>query len=264
MRADIEHMKQVVLEAGKLFGDRKSAGEIYIKGAADYVTQVDVTVQQFVSRRLGELYPDIQFMGEEQSNAGIDLDGQVWVLDPVDGTTNLIHDYQTSAVSLALLENREPVFGIVYNPFHQELFWAEKGKGCFLNGRPVFVSKAERPENSMITIGTSPYYKELAEENFQLFQHIFLNFQDIRRSGSAALDLAYVACGRTEAYLERRLKIWDFAAGVLLVKEAGGMVLDYTGNPLQMGLTADLVAGNGVIPQILVGEYIQRRKGIGR
>lgn len=260
MQIKIEDVRKIVAEAGKLFQDREAAGHTREKGVADYVTEVDFAVQQFIYGKLQELYPEAQFMGEEKSNDEIDRSGLVWVLDPVDGTTNLIHDYRNSAVSLALMEHQRIVMGIVYNPYSNEMFWAEEGKGAYRNGRPIHVSGAKDMGESMISIGTSPYYKEMAKENFPVFQSIFMDCQDIRRTGSAALDLANAACGRIDGYFERGLKLWDFAAGMLLVREAGGLVLDYRGADAGTGNVSDIVAGNGVIPGILVEKYL---KGIG-
>ena len=164
---EITKIQDIVREAAKLFADRNAAEHIMEKGHCDYVTAVDEAVQAFMQKQLGALYSEIQFMGEEQDNSEIDMSGLVWVLDPVDGTTNLIHDYQSSAISLALLENREPILGIVYNPYMDEMFWAEKGKGSFLNGRPIHISNAGCMAESLISVGTSPYYKDKADEIFK-------------------------------------------------------------------------------------------------
>ena len=123
----------------------------------------------------------------------------------------------------------------------------------------IEVSGAETIEKSLIAIGTSPYYKEMAEENFKIFQAVFKDCQDIRRSGSAALDLAYVACGRIEAYFERNLKIWDYAAGMLLVREAGGRVTDYRGNDADTEMISDITAANPKINSALTAKYLQVR-----
>ena len=254
---DIQKVLEVVREAAKLFADRSAAHQIKIKGACDYVTAVDEAVQNFMKQKLGELYPHIQFMGEEDDNSGVDLNGLVWVLDPVDGTTNLIHDYQNSAISLALMEQKEVILGVVYNPFVNEMYYAQKGKGSYLNGNQIFVSDANTMEESLISVGTSPYFKGEADEIFRTFTEIYKACQDIRRCGSAALDMAHVACGRIEGYLEKHLKIWDYAAGTLIVREAGGEVLDYTGEQLAMEPMGNVVAGNQHIPKILVEKYLK-------
>lgn len=244
---DIQALIQLVRQAGKLLHDREGSSHIRKKGRADYVTQVDMAVQAFFARELPQRWPHIQFMSEEQSNADLDPNAPMWVLDPVDGTCNLIHDLGMSAISLALVEEGWVVLGIVYNPFTGELFHAIRGQGAFLNGAPIHVSDQQELADSLIAIGTSPYRKEWAGDNFALFRRLFEVGSDIRRMGTASLDLAYVACGRMDAYLERGLKPWDFAAGLLLVEEAGGQVQDYQGNPLNPTQPSEIFAHNGPI-----------------
>ena len=252
---DIEQIIDIVKEASQLFADREAAEHTTVKGKADFVTEVDVAVQNYIQERLENLYPQIQFLSEEKDNEDVDRNGLVWVLDPVDGTTNLIHDYKASVISLALVEAGEPMIGIVYNLSNKELFTAKAGEGCFCNGKKVRVSQASKMEECLISIGTSPYYKEMAKKNFEIFEKLFCDCQDIRRTGSAALDLAYVASGRIEGYFERSLKIWDFAAGMLLVKEAGGVVKNYQGENAKMEMVGDIVAGNREVVMQLVEKY---------
>lgn len=259
-KMNTEELEALLKKAGKLFADRNAAAHTREKGVADYVTEVDFAVQQFIRRRLEELYPEVQFLSEEKSNEEIDKDGLVWVLDPVDGTTNLIHDYRASVISLALMQKGSVVLGMIYNPYTDELFSAQKGKGSYCNGQKIEVSGAETMEKCLISIGTSPYYKEMAEKNFKVFQAIFKDCQDIRRSGSAALDLAYVACGRIEAYFERNLKIWDYAAGMLLVRESGGQVTDYRGNDADTEMISNITAANPKINSVLTEKYLHLSK----
>ena len=259
-KINTEELEALLKKAGKLFADRNAAAHTREKGVADYVTEVDFAVQQFIRRRLEELYPEVQFLSEEKSNEEIDKDGLVWVLDPVDGTTNLIHDYRASVISLALMQKGSVVLGMIYNPYTDELFSAQKGKGSYCNGQKIEVSGAETMEKCLISIGTSPYYKEMAEKNFKVFQAIFKDCQDIRRSGSAALDLAYVACGRIEAYFERNLKIWDYAAGMLLVRESGGQVMDYRGNDADTEMISNITAANPKINSVLTEKYLHLSK----
>ncbi|MDD3237957.1 MAG: inositol monophosphatase family protein [Candidatus Gastranaerophilales bacterium] len=214
------------------------------KGLADYVTKVDISVQAYLQKELKILYPEIQFMGEEKDNNELDLSKPTWILDPIDGTTNLIHKYQMSAVSLGLMINKKPYLGVVYNPFTNEIFYAEKNKGAFLNNTKIQSSKVNSLSDCLVSIGTSPYEKYRADENFELFKKIFLTAQDIRRSGSAALDLCYVAAGRLGAYLERGLKPWDYAAGVLIIEEAGGKVTDFSGKQINFGEYSDILSSN--------------------
>lgn len=260
MKINMEELIQIVKQTKPHFEDAGAAGQVTVKGISDYVTQVDFHVQEQLGQALADRYPDIQFMGEEKDNSGIDFSGAVWILDPVDGTTNLIHNFRNSAVSLGLCVNGEMQAGIIYQPYTDEVFWAEKGKGAYLNGRRIYVSRAECLKDSLVSVGTSPYNHELAEENFRNFKEIFLSCQDIRRIGSAAIDLAYVASGRVEAYFERNLKPWDYAAGLLLVQEAGGTVTDFEGRPVALHKPSDIVAGNGKVGEELVSRYLSKRE----
>ena len=225
---NMEKIIRLVTKTKELIKNREMAAHVKEKGVADYVTQVDIAVQNFLKKELFLLAPDIQFLGEETGLQEMKADS-FWILDPVDGTTNLMHDYQHSVVSLALCYQDEIVMGIVYNPFHEEIFSAIKGKGSFLNGQPIKVSKAEKLSDTIIGLGTAK--RELADENFARFRRVFGACQDVRRIGSAALELAYTACGRQDGYFEIYLNPWDYAAGMLLVQEAGGIVTDFAGNP---------------------------------
>lgn len=257
---DIKALEELLGQAGELFLDRAAAEHTRTKGVADYVTEVDYTVQQFIRTRLTERYPQIQFLSEEKSNEEIDKNALTWILDPVDGTTNLIHDYHASVISLALMDKGSVLLGMIYNPYSEELFYAQKGMGSYCNGQRIAVSGAQSMEQSVIAVGTSPYYKEMAEQNFAVFKAVFMDCQDIRRSGSAALDLAYVACGRLDGYFERNLKIWDYAAGLLLVREAGGCVQDYTGEAAGTEMVCDIVAANQTMITILTEQYLHTYK----
>lgn len=247
---DIRDVMDLVRQAKVFVQNRDMAEHIKVKGPADYVTQVDTNIQNFLSEKLHELAPDIQFLGEEEGLHAMSGD-TFWILDPIDGTTNLIHDYQHSTISLGLYEKGEIVMGIVYDPFREEIFHAEKGKGSFRNGEPIHVAAAETLGDTIISIGTAPYQKELAHENFQKFERIFTKCQDIRRTGSAAMDLAYVACGRTGGFFEARLQPWDFAAGMLLISEAGGRVTRFDGSPVNPTEPGEILATNGKLHEEL-------------
>lgn len=253
MKVDALKIMELVRKVKPLFSDHEEAAKIKVKGVADFVTQVDLRVQEMMCEGLGEMYPDIQFMGEEKDNSGIDFSGAVWILDPVDGTTNLIHDYRSSALSLGLSINRQMELGIIYQPYTDEMFHAVRGGGAWLNGKRIHVSRVDAMEQSLIAVGTSPYNHEMADRNFENFKAVFLRCSDIRRNGSAAMELAHVACGRTDAYFERILRPWDFAAGMLLVQEAGGAVTGYGGEEIDVTEPRPVVASNGLIG----GELVQ-------
>lgn len=258
MNIKIDQLLDLVRSIKPLFLDHERVTHIQLKGVADFVTQVDVQVQELMRQELKKLYPQVQFMGEEKNNDEIDFAKPLWILDPVDGTTNLIHDLRHSALSLAYCEDGELQLGIIYQPYSDEMFWAMRGQGAWLNGRRICVTEETKLENSLVAFGTSPYRKDLASKNFALFQQVFECCADVRRLGSAALDLAYVACGRYDAFLEQNLSPWDFAAGVLLVQEAGGTVTDYQGNPVILTGKCDISAGNGRIDRILNERFLNR------
>lgn len=249
---ELKEIIALVKETKAFVGNRERAGHIKTKGRADYVTQVDTDIQNFLARELGSRFPDIQFLGEEEGLHEMSGD-TYWILDPIDGTTNLIHDYQHSVVSLALCEKGEITMGVVYDPFREDVYHAQKGKGSFLNGSPIHVSEAESLSKTIVSVGTSPYDRELSEQNFQRIRRVFDSAQDIRRTGTAAMDLAYVACGRTGGFFEPRLSPWDFAAGQLLVREAGGQVTDFAGETLNLLARGSVVASNGKIHEELRG-----------
>ena len=243
---------RAVWEAGRLLADPAAVRSIRAKSETDYVTNVDLEVQEFLRERLAALTPGVQFMGEEQDNSCLDWSRPCWILDPVDGTTNLIHGFPASAVSLGLLEQGRITLGVVYNPFRQELFTAKAGAGAFLNGSPIQVRDTADLSHSLIAIGTSPYDRELIPKNFALFAKLFARCEDIRRTGSAALDLCDLACGRTDGYLERNLKPWDFAGASIVLAEAGGALTDFAGQPVDFTKNSDcLAAAPKVHPALL-------------
>lgn len=241
---DIQKIISLVTQTKSLIKNREMASHVKEKGIADYVTQVDIAVQDFLKKELFVLAPEIQFLGEEAGLQEMEADS-FWILDPVDGTTNLMHDYQHSTVSLALCRQGEIVMGIVYDPFREDVFWAEKGKGSFLNGAPIHVSGAKTLSDTIIGLGIAK--RAQADENFARFLKVFKQSQDVRRLGSAALELAYTACGRQGGYFEGYLNPWDYAAGMLLIQEAGGEVTDFAGKPLDPRKGSSIVGTNGYI-----------------
>lgn len=186
---EIQEIIALVKRTRAFVENREKAGHIKTKGRADYVTQVDTDIQAFLFRELRSRFPDIQFLGEEEGLHEMAAD-TYWILDPIDGTTNLIHDYQHSVVSLGLYEKGRITMGVIYDPFREDVYYAQSGQGSFLNGTPIHVSEAETLSETIISVGTSPYDRELAEENFRRMQRVFDKAQDIRRTGAAALDLA--------------------------------------------------------------------------
>ena len=234
----VEETVQAVQEAGACLSDPTALRCVRTKGETDYVTNVDLAVQELLRERLTALAPDVQFMGEEQDNTGLDWSRPCWILDPVDGTTNLIHNFRHSAVSLALAEDGQILFGVVYNPYSGECFTARRGQGAFCNGSPIRVSSADRLEDSLLSVGTVPGRRELADTAFRQMRALYDTCQDVRRTGCASLDLCWVACGCLDGYVELSLQPWDYAAGMLIVAEAGGRVTAPDGSPLSLCVRA--------------------------
>lgn len=257
VEVDINLIIEIIKEASYILRNESYIKDIYSKGIADFVTQADYKIQDFIKNKLSENYSHIQFMGEENNEQNIDVTKEYWVLDPVDGTTNLIHDYKFSAISIALINKQEVILGVVYQPYLDEVFYAIKNEGSFLNGERIYVSNNNELSSSLIAIGTSPYNKEEAEENFEIFKNVFKECKDIRRSGSAALDIVYTACGRIDAYFEKNVKLWDYAAGSIIVKEAGGKIVDFYGNKINNQLNINLVSGQNNIVDELVDRYLK-------
>ena len=248
----LAQVSEAVCQAGELFGRHEMAEQIRQKGETDFVTQVDVTVQERLRSRLKELAPEVQFMGEEQDNSGVDLSGAVWILDPVDGTTNHIHNFRHSAVSLALAEAGRVTMALVYNPYAKELFTALAGRGAFCNGVPISVSGARRLADSLVDVGTNPGQRDKADRAFHWMRTLYDRCHDVRRMGAASLCLSYVAAGRLDAYVEDGLKPWDDAAGMLLVREAGGMAVTPEGKEPPLSAGGGIAASNGLIgPEFL-------------
>ena len=241
----IEQAVKAVRKAGALLTDQSAVRNIWAKSETDFVTNVDVTVQETLKAQLASLAPEIQFMGEEQDNSRLDWHRPCWLLDPVDGTTNLIHSFRHSAVSLALSEAGQILFGVVYNPYSGECFTARRGQGAFCNGSPIRVSGADRLEDSLLCAGTVPGRRELADKAFCQMRNLYNVCQDIRRTGCASLDLCWVACGRLDGYVELFLQPWDYAAGLLIVNEAGGRITAPDGSPLSLCQGGPLLASNG-------------------
>ena len=233
---------ELVKETEKFFFNEEMQHDVHVKGPIDFVTEVDFHVQAYLQETLQREYPDVQFMGEEKNNDDIDFSGLVWILDPVDGTANLVHDLHASAVSLGLCDNGTNVLGVIYNPYTDELFSAREGEGAFLNGKPLHVTDAPDLQHSMVIVGTSSNHREQTSWTFDVFEEIFNRSEDIRLNGSAAVSLSDVARGRFGALFQRYLMPWDFAAGQVIIQEAGGVLADFDGKPLPCDRPSSVLA----------------------
>ena len=198
------------------------------KGSNDFVTYVDTTSEKMIVDALQNIIPEAGFIAEEGTST---KKGEIynWIIDPLDGTTNFIHGVPTFSISIALMENETLILGVVYEVMRNECFYAWKGSKAFLNGKEISVSKRKTVSDSLLATGF-PYYDYKRLEPFlKTLGYFMLNSQGIRRIGSAATDLAYVACGRFEGFYEYSLNPWDVAAGAFIVQQAGGKVCDFSG-----------------------------------
>lgn len=240
MTVNIEEVKRLVLETRGIVVDKSLRERVRIKGEADFVTQVDIAVSDYLQQRLNLLYPNVPVMCEE--NAVNPNQDTMWILDPIDGTTNLVFDYKQSSVSLALLYKGSIVLGVVYNPFSEEMFSAERGCGAYLNGERIRVRNNAMKE-CLIEFGAGSTRKYAADKTFAIAREIFKQCLDIRRICSSALTISYIAAGRINGYFEEVLKPWDYAAAALILEEAGGVLTDWSGSPLQYFHPTSIVAG---------------------
>ncbi len=226
--------------------------EVRSKRQNDFVTRVDHAAEEAVLDVVRKAYPDHAILAEE-SGAAEGTAEYEWVIDPLDGTTNFIHGFPQYCVSIAIRHRGALAHGVVYDPNRNELFTASKGRGAFLNDRRIRVSKCTRFSEALV--GTGFPFKELnrVEQYVKQFRSIITSTAGLRRAGAAALDLAYVACGRLDAFWELGLSPWDMAAGALLIQEAGGLVADLSGEQDFMS-TGDVVAATPkIFPAALEG-----------
>lgn len=238
----LSKLEAVVLKAGEMMLQDGDAAVHRKEGHFNYVTDMDLKIQEYLRDALSKLVPGSQFFSEEQENRLL-ADAPTWIVDPIDGTINYVRGRGCSAVSVALLRDKAPAAAAIYNPFTKEMFTAEKGRGCFLNGVRVTVSDRGF-ERALVTFGTSPYVPALARQGMRAACQMLLDAGDLRRTGSAALDLAWVACGRCECFFEMELSPWDYAAGALLVQEAGGVFSQPLNEAIDYGRPACVVASN--------------------
>lgn len=250
--AAIEEAINLVKDASCLLLQDMEDKEVITKsGDANFVTEVDLKVQEIIIRGLKEILPESGIIAEETAAAKHTLGKYTWILDPVDGTTNLMYGYKYSCIALGLVVDGVPYAGIVYNPYLKELFSAQKGKGAFVNGKPIKVTDNATLADSLITFGTSPYDKGKADETFRVTKNVFLKCRDIRRSGCAALDICNVAAGRMDAFFEMELQPWDYAGASVILEEAGGKLTDWSGNRLSYTRKHSAIATNSHIHQEL-------------
>ena len=250
----VETAVRCVREAGAVLVDyqrKLDSLQIKAKGSFDYVTEADLAAQEAIVNLIRSRHPHHDILAEEDKSSP-SQNFHRWLVDPLDGTTNFIHGFPVFAVSVALEYRKSIVLAAVYDPCREELFLAQEGRGASLNGRSIQVS-SRRTQNKALVATAFPWRERaLLSRYLEAFTHIFTKVSDIRRGGSAALDLAYVACGRCEGFWEVGLSPWDIAAGHLLVKESGGHITDFRGGEDHIWV-GDVIAGNPSIHAFLLG-----------
>lgn len=241
MSMDFESVIEAVKSTRPIIFDKALSSSVKMKGEADFVTEVDLRISEHLKQQLSALYPEVGFMSEEEEPG--ELARRRWILDPIDGTTNLVFGYNMSSVSLALVEDERPVFGVVYNPFTDEVFCAEAGHGATLNGKPISV--VDRPlGNCLVEFGAGSTRKHEADEAFDVAKKVFAHCLDLRRICSSALAICFVAAGRINGYFEKSLKPWDYAAACLILTEAGGRSSSWDGEAMQYARPQSIVCGS--------------------
>lgn len=238
---------EAALQAGKLllssYGKLKLS-DIKTKSKNDFVTKIDKRAEELIISKIRKYFPDHGILAEETGKSpGCET---LWVIDPLDGTSNYIHQIPVFAISIGVIEKGKLKAGVIYDPIHRELFTAQKGKGAFLNRQKIRVTAVRRLSDALMTTGIPFRARDRFDEYMASFRAVSLGSVGIRRAGSAALDLAYVACGRFDGFWELDLSPWDIAAGALLVQEAGGKISDMWGKADYLK-NGDVLASNGLI-----------------
>ena len=235
MEAKLRLAKKAAREAGAIVLRQYKNTAVMHKGEASHnlVTAADLEAEKAILERIGKHFPDHAFLAEERHSESAPDAPHLWIVDPLDGTNNYAHHFPHFCVSIAYAQRGEVLLGVVYDPVRRELFTATKGKGAFLNGKKVEISASQNLRQSLVATGFHYDRGEMMERTLQGIHDLFhANIHGIRRTGSAALDLCWLACGRIDAYFEYELSVWDYAAGMLIVREAGGTCTDRLGEPL--------------------------------
>ncbi|MBN2105449.1 inositol monophosphatase [bacterium] len=245
--------RKMALEAGEILRDgfgRLKSGDVALKGFGDYVTAMDHASENLIINAIKKSYPNHRIYAEESGMDDQNSD-YIWLIDPLDGTANYVHGIPWYSVSIAVQKKNRLLAGVVYHVEYNELFSAELGQGAFLNGKPIHVSHRESLDRAMLGTGFPWRSKPYIDAYVKTFHQMFFNAAGMRRMGSAAIDLSYVACGRLDGFWEMHLRPYDIGAGILLTQEAGGQITDFTGGSTHLN-SGNIVAANPLVHRQLL------------
>ena len=245
----------MAVRAGKIVQeniDKITATDIENKSPFDYVTEVDKISEQLIISSIKKYFPNHEILAEE-SGSYKNINTYRWLIDPLDGTTNFIHGNPHCSISIALQKEDQIILGVIYDPFRDELYYAEKGNGAYVSNKRIYVSKQEKLSSCLIATGFPFKCRHLLDQYWLVLSEIFMGISGIRRTGSAALDLAYVACGRFDGFWELKLSPWDVAAGAIIIEEAGGKITDFEGKNNYIW-TGNVVASNAIIHDFMMSK----------
>ncbi|MFQ5456139.1 MAG: inositol monophosphatase family protein [Nitrospirota bacterium] len=261
---ELEEIKKTAIKAVQKGGEILKRGleediRIDYKGAINLVTDIDRRSEEAIIGIIKKSFPEHDILAEEGGEKRGSLSDYKWIIDPLDGTTNYAHRFPCFCISIGVEVNGEILIGLVYDPARDELFLAEKGKGAYLNGRPIHVSSIDSLIASLLVTGFSYDIRDSSKNNFEHFCNMSLHAQGVRRTGSAAIDLCYVAMGRLDGFWELKLSPWDVAAGYLIVTESGGKVTDFFSNSFSV-YSKEILATNGRIHDGML-KILQKENG---
>lgn len=244
----LTEIKEVVREAGLILKNAHAGSEnIFEKsGFANFVTAYDCQIQEFLVDKLKEAFPEAGFIGEENHLQEPLGQGYYFIIDPIDGTTNFIHDYHHSCISVGVAYQGQGIMGVVYNPYLDEMYWAKKGEGSYCNEKCLTVRNSSL-EESIVAFGCARYNSEETDRSFDFAKKLYLQSHGIRNGGSSAMDICHIASGRNGLYFEMLLQPWDYAAASVILEEAGGVITTMDGFPITLDAPCSILAGSPVV-----------------
>ena len=254
---ELDHLTTVAIGAAQLGGSvlieyARKGFEIHKKSQINLVTEADLAAEKAIVDKIRQVFPSHQILAEEKGLHTKSANPYKWIIDPLDGTTNFAHGFPMYNVSIGIEFEGVVIAGVVFDPTRQELFIAQKGKGALLNHQPIHVSATPKLGDALLVTGFAYDIHTVVDNNLKEFCEFSLRTRGMRRTGTAAIDLCYIACGRFDGFWELKLNPWDTAAGKLVVEEAGGKVTNYKGAPYSIYGT-DVIASNGLIHDEMVG-----------